>query len=131
MSYRVDVTSQQHGAEVIEQMLTGAATGVNLGAEFLLGLAKARAPLRDAGLVDSGHVEQADAASGIEADVVFDAPYAARWHEDGPLVDSLGRHYEGNSNFQNGRESHYVENPARENRRQIAAIIRKAAKAGE
>ncbi|UAJ80153.1 hypothetical protein IT072_03650 [Leifsonia sp. ZF2019] len=131
MSYRVDVTTQQHGAEVIEQILTGAATGVNLGAEFLLGLAKARAPFRDGDLVSSGTVQRADDAIDIEADVVFDAPYAARWHEDGPLIDSLGRHYEGSSNFQNGRESHYVENPARENRRQIGAIVRKAAKAGE
>lgn len=131
MSYRVDVTTQSHGAEVLEQILTGAATGVNLAAEYLLGLAKERAPFRDGDLIASGSVEAAEDASGIEADVVFDAPYAARWHEDGALIDSLGRHYKGGSNFANGRESHYVENPARENRRQIAAIIRKAAKAGE
>lgn len=131
MSYRIDVTTQTNGEAVVEQILTGAASGVNLGAEFLLGLAKARVPFRDGDLAASGTVEPAEDAGAIEADVVFDAPYAARWHEDGELIDSLGRHYKGGSDFQNGRESHYVENPARENRRQIGAIIRKAAKAGE
>lgn len=130
MSYRIDVTTQHNGDAVIAQMLQGSERGVNLGAEFLLGLAKERVPFRDGDLSASGTVQRADDADGIEADVVFDAPYAARWHEDGALVDSLGRHYQGDSNFQNGRESHYVENPARENRRQIAAIIRKEAKAG-
>ncbi len=131
MSYRVDVTTQTNGAEALEMILKGSEEGVNLGAEYLLGLAKERAPLRDGDLIASGSVQRAEDAGDIEADVVFDAPYAARWHEDAPLVDSLGRHYKGNSNFQNSRESHYVENPARENRRQIGAIIRKAAKAGE
>lgn len=131
MSYRIDVTTQQNGDAVIGQILQGASRGVNLGAEYLLALAKERAPLRDADLVGSGTVQRADDAIDIEADVVFDTPYAARWHEDAPLVDSLGRHYKGESDFGNGRQSHYVENPARENRRQIAAIVRKEAKAGE
>ncbi|MFF1875737.1 hypothetical protein [Kitasatospora herbaricolor] len=129
MSYRIDVTTKTNGDNIIEQILTGADRGVNLGAEYLLGLAKSEVPFRDGDLTASGSVERAE-GDGIEADVVFDAPYAARWHEDGPLVDSLGRHYSGDSDFQNGRKSHYVEDPARENRRQITAIIRKEAKAG-
>lgn len=131
MSYRIDVSTTSHGDNIIAEVLAGAGTGANLAAEYLLGLAKAEAPYRDADLVNSGSVERAEDAIEIEADVVFDVPYAARWHEDGPLVDSLGRHYSGDSDFQNGRKSHYVEDPARENRRQIAGIIRKAAKAGE
>lgn len=129
MGIRVDVQSTLKLGEVTDGILIRLVGGQNKAAERLLALASARAPLDDGTLVASGQVNPATDAEE-DAEVIFDTPYAARWHEDGPLVDNLGRRYAGNSNFQNGRSSKYLEGPARENRDELRDIIETEARRG-
>ena len=113
-------------------ILLGAIKGQNLAGERLLALSAAEAPLDSGGggtLIASGTVVPA-AALGDETLVTYDTPYAARWHEDGELVDNLGRHYTGNSNFQNGRKSHYLSDPALQNAEELRKIVGTEAKRG-
>ncbi|CAN5424804.1 hypothetical protein BH09ACT9_BH09ACT9_00700 [soil metagenome] len=130
MGYSAKVQKTLSMGQVVDGALIRLVEGQNTAAEFLLGLAAERAPMDDNGaLVASGQVVKAT-DSDESADVVFDTAYAARWHEDQPLVDSLGRHYDGDSNFQNGRQSHYVTEPAEQNKQKIVDIIRKKATSG-
>jgi len=128
--YRASVQQTLSIGQVADGILTRLVVGQNQAAEFLLAKASLQAPMDDEGtLVASGQVEPATDADE-SADVTFDTPYAARWHEDQPLVDSLGRRYSGNSNFQNGRKSHYLSEPAEQNKDEIVGIIRKAGNGG-
>ncbi|MDY7542602.1 MULTISPECIES: hypothetical protein [unclassified Cryobacterium] len=119
----VDIITNLDGA--IASLLLGAVKGQNVAAERLLALASAEAPLDSNGggtLVASGTTVPATVL-GDDTLVVFDTPYAARWHEDGELVDNLGRHYSGGSNFQNGRKSHYLSDPALQNKAELGEIV--------
>jgi len=119
----VTITSNLDG--VVANMLLAAVKGQNLAAERLLALSAAEAPLDSGGggtLVASGDVVPAKAL-GDESLVTYSTSYAARWHEDGELVDNLGRHYKGNSNFQNGRKSHYLSDPALQNADELRKIV--------
>lgn len=125
MGFRYEIDLVSAFPEIVDVAMVHIVAGENRAAERLLALSVPRAPMDDDGtLVASGQVVLAtDAEEG--AGVVFDAPYAARWHADQALVDSLGRSYAGGSNFQNGRQSHYVEEPAMENKDELGAIIAK------
>lgn len=129
MGYRARVQQTVSIGEVTDGILTRLVDGQNQAAERLLALSSALVPLRDSNLLQSGHVDPATDADE-SADVVYDAPYAARWHEDQPLVDSLGRKYQGNSTFQNGRQSHYLSEPAEQHKDELVQIIRKAGNGG-
>ncbi|MDJ0323171.1 hypothetical protein QMG61_05260 [Cryobacterium sp. PH31-AA6] len=123
MGVRVSVSLTSMIGEVSNMILAGVVTGQNIAAERLLALSAAEAPMDDVGaLVASGQVDPATNA-GDDATVVYDAPYSARWHEDQALVDSLGRRYAGGSNFQNGRKSKYLEDPALQNKDELGQII--------
>ncbi|SFN66167.1 hypothetical protein [Mycetocola miduiensis] len=125
MGVRVQVDLVSNFPQIYNEAMVHIVNGENRAAERLLALSSTRAPMDDDGtLVASGQVELAtDATEG--AGVVYDTAYAARWHADQALVDSLGRRYSGGSNFQNGRQSHYVEEPAMENKDVLGAIIAK------
>ena len=115
---------------IIASILMGSVKGRNLAGERLLALSAAEAPLDSGGggtLIASGTVVPAGAL-GDETLVTYDTPYSARWHEDGELVDNLGRHYLGNSNFQNGRKSHYLSDPALQNADELLKIVGTEAK---
>ena len=121
---RAAVTFTSNLDGMIADMLLRAVKGQNLAAERLLALSSTEAPLDSGGggtLVASGTVVPAQKL-GDETLVVYDTPYAARWHEDGELVDNLGRYYKGNSNFQNGRKSHYLSDPALQNADELRKI---------
>jgi hypothetical protein len=118
----VTVTNNLDGT--VASILLGAVKGQNLATERLLALSSVEAPLDSGGggtLVASGDTVPAKAL-GDESLVTYSAPYSARWHEDGELVDNLGRHYKGNSNFQNGRKSHYLSDPALQNADELRKI---------
>ncbi|WP_213816183.1 hypothetical protein [Glaciihabitans sp. dw_435] len=112
---------------VIAQILAGAVRGQNKAAERLLALSAAEVPLDVGTLESSGSVVPAGSI-GDDSLVTYDTPYAARLHEDAAFVDSLGRRYPGGSNFQGGRKSHYLSDPALQNKDELLAII--AAEAG-
>ena len=111
---------------VLAEIFGNAVAGQNLAGERLLALSAAEVPLDAGGLVASGQVEPAT-GPGEDTLVVYDTPYAARWHEDKALVDSLGRSYPRGANFGNGRKSHYLSDPALQNKSELRAIIAKAA----
>lgn len=126
MGVRIEVDLVSRFPQIVDATMAHIVRGENRAAERLLALSAERVPLDvgSPGLQGSGQVELAtDATEG--AAVVYDSPYAARWHADQALVDSLGRRYPGGSNFQNGRQSHYVEEPAMENKDELGAIIAK------
>lgn len=125
MGVRVEVDLVSRFPQIVDATMVHIVNGENRAAERLLALSSERAPMDDEGtLVASGQtIPATDAEEG--AAVVYDTPYAARWHADQALVDSLGRRYPGGSNFQNGRQSHYVEEPAMENKDELGAIIAK------
>lgn len=125
MGVRIEVDMVSKWPQIVNAAMTHIVGGENKASERLLALSAARAPMDDDGtLVASGQaIHATDAEEG--AAVVYDTPYAARWHADQALVDSLGRRYAGGSNFQNGRQSHYIEGPAMENRDELGAIIAK------
>lgn len=128
--YRASVQQTISIGQAADGILQRLVVGQNKGAEFLLAKASLEAPMDDSGtLVASGQVDPATDADE-SADVIFDTPYAARWHEDQPLVDSLGRKYSGNSNFQNGRKSRYLAGPAEQFKDEIVDIIRKEGRGG-
>lgn len=123
MGIRIDVSLARSFPRITDGILAGVVRGQNLAAERLLALAAAEAPMDDDGtLVASMQVVAAE-TPGDDAEVVADTPYAARWHEDKALVDSLGRRYPGGSNFQNGRKSHYLTDPALQNKAELGKII--------
>lgn len=79
---RATVTFTNNLDGMVADILLGAVKGQNLAGERLLGLAKAEAPLDLGGggtLTASGTVVHAEKI-GDETLVVFDQPYAARWH---------------------------------------------------
>jgi hypothetical protein len=127
---RIDVNLSSHFPRITDGILGGFVVGQNKAAERLLALSAEEAPMDDDGtLVASGQTVTAE-IPGDDAEVVYDTPYAARWHEDGALVDSLGRRYPGASNFQNGRKSHYLTDPALQNKDELGNIIATEANRG-
>ncbi|ANP74537.1 hypothetical protein [Cryobacterium arcticum] len=123
MGVRIDVDLSSHFPRITDGILAGFVRGQNMAAEELVKLSAARAPMDDEGtLVGSIAAVHAD-NPGEDAGVIADTPYAQRWHEDGALVDSLGRRYPGNSDFQNNRTSHYFSGPAEENKDELGKII--------
>lgn len=123
MGVRISVSMSSSFPRITDGILAGVVKGQNLAGERLLALSSAEAPMDDDGtLVAAGQMVAAE-VPGDDAEVAFDTPYAARWHEDQPLVDSLGRRYSGNSNFQNGRKSKYLEDPALQNKDELSQII--------
>ena len=86
--------------------------GENLAAERLLALSSEQVPFDIGTLSGSGTVKPATTPEGGAA-VVYDTPYAARLHEHPEY------------NFQGGRKGKYLEDPAMENRDELAAIIAK------
>ncbi|WP_399088022.1 hypothetical protein ACGH2B_12495 [Streptomyces sp. BBFR2] len=98
-----------NGAAVRGRTREGAVRGLLLGAEHLLAASRAEVPL------DEGTLERSGAASvdesSLTAAVSYDTPYAVRVHED-----MTARHSPG-------RKAKYLENPARREAGQIAAII--------
>jgi hypothetical protein len=129
---RADVTVAMDFAGVVASILAGATKGQNIASERLLTLSAAEAPLDSNGggtLVASGQAVHAE-KPGDDALVTYDTPYATRWHEDKALVDSLGRKYSGESNFQNGRKSHYLSDPALQNVDELRGIITTEAQRG-
>ncbi|MDJ0337469.1 hypothetical protein [Cryobacterium sp. PH31-O1] len=130
MGVRVSVNFTSEFGQITDGILAGFVTGQNKAAERLLALSASEVPMDDNGtLLASGQVDPA-ATPGDDASVVYDAPYATRWHEDGALVDSLGRRYAGNSDFQNGRKSHYLSDPALKNADELGKIIATEASRG-
>lgn len=130
MGIRASVSITRGITEITDGILARVVTGQNKAGERLLALSSAEAPMDDAGtLVASGQVNPSGLA-GEDTEIIFDTPYAARWHEDQALVDSLGRQYPGGSNFQNGRKSKYVEDPALQNKAELGKIIANEAKNG-
>lgn len=122
---RSDVTVTIDFGGAVASILAGALKGQNLASERLLTLSAAEAPLDSNGggtLVASGQAVHAE-KPGDDALVTYDTAYATRWHEDKALVDSLGRKYSGDSNFQNGRKSHYLSDPALQNKGELRDII--------
>ena len=124
---QVGINMSMDGA--VAAILLGAVKGQNRAAEELLALATTEVPLADSTLSDSGKVEPA-VDIGDDSLVIFSAPYAARWHEDQALVDNLGRRYKGNSNFFGGRKSHYLSDPALQNKAALRLIVKNAATNG-
>lgn len=130
MGIRASVSITRSFPEITDGILARVVTGQNKAAERLLTLASAEAPMDDVGtLVASGQVNPATVADE-DAEVIFDTPYAARWHEDQALVDSLGRKYSAGANFQNGRKSKYVEDPALQNKAELGQMIANEARNG-
>ncbi|WP_440708822.1 hypothetical protein [Herbiconiux sp. YIM B11900] len=129
MGYRARVQQTVSIGQVADDILVRLVVGQNKAAERLLALSSAKVPFQDGDLSNSGHVDPATDADE-SADVVYDDVKAARWHEDQPLIDSLGRKYKGNSNFQNGRSSHYLSEPAEQNKDELVGIIRKEGRGG-
>ena len=110
---------------VIAQILMGAVKGQNLAAERLLTLSAAEVPNDPNGggtLQATGQAVHA-AAVGDDSLVTYDTSYAVRWHEDKDLVDSLGRRYTAGANFQQGRKSHYLSDPALQNLTELRDIV--------
>jgi len=119
------VTVELNFGGVTAQILMGAVKGQNLAAERLLTLSAAEVPLDSANggtLQASGQAVHAN-SPGDDAGVTYDTEYAARWHEDKALVDSLGRRYTGGANFQNGRKSHYLSDPGMQNVDELRDIV--------
>jgi hypothetical protein len=122
---RSDVMIELDFGGVVASILAGVVKGQNLASERLATLSAAEAPLDSnggGGLVASIQATHAE-KPGDDALVTADTPYATRWHEDKALVDSLGRKYSGDSNFQNGRKSHYLADPALQNKDELRDII--------
>ncbi|TFC78156.1 hypothetical protein E3O45_05955 [Cryobacterium sp. TMS1-20-1] len=126
---RAAVTFTNNLDGMVTNILLGAIKGQNLAGERLLALSAAEVPEAVGTLAEKGTVVHAENL-GDETLVVYDEVYAARWHEDGELVDNLGRHYLGNANFQGGRKSHYLSDPALQNKDELLAKVATEAKRG-
>lgn len=114
MGVRAEVTVTSNTDAVYADIEQGLIVGENKAAERLLALSAVEVPLDLGILLGSGQVLPAtDAEHG--AGVVYDTPYAARLHEHPEY------------NFQNGRKGKYLEDPALENRDELAAIVMKEA----
>ncbi|CAM5589203.1 hypothetical protein [Streptomyces purpurascens] len=98
-----------NGALAARQMREGAARGLYLGTEHVLGVSINRVPL------DEGYLQSTGTASVDEPSltgmVSFDGPYAVRQHEE-----LEWRHAPG-------RTAKYLENSLNESRQVVAAII--------
>ncbi|MFB8772100.1 hypothetical protein [Streptomyces broussonetiae] len=97
------------GAAAARQMRTGAARGLLLGAEHVLGLSNDVVPLDEADLQRSG-TASVDPPS-LTGAVSYDTPYAVRQHEE-----LRWRHAPG-------RTAKYLENSLNAGRDAVAALI--------
>ncbi|MCA1195131.1 hypothetical protein [Saccharopolyspora sp. 6V] len=103
------VRSSWHGERVTGRARTGAARGLRLAAEHVLGASRQRAPLEEGTLERSG-VASVDEI-GLTAAVSYDTPYAARQHEE-----LTWRH-------DPGRTAKYLEHPMIEERDTVGDIV--------
>ncbi|TFC59409.1 MULTISPECIES: hypothetical protein [unclassified Cryobacterium] len=122
MGIRVDVSLARSFPRITDGILAGVVNGQNKAAEELLKWSAAEVPYQQGDLAETGTVVRAE-IPGDDAEVVYDSVYAARWHEDQPLVDSLGRRYNGKSDFGEGRKSHYLSDPALQHKAELGKII--------
>ncbi|WP_162942671.1 hypothetical protein [Cryobacterium soli] len=122
MGIRILVDMTSSFPSITDGILAGVVRGQNKAAEKLLGYSDAEVPFQSGELMQHGVVNPA-ANPGDDAEVIYDSPYAARWHYDQPLVDSLGRQYNGNSDFGEGRKSHYLSDPAMQNQDELRDVI--------
>lgn len=100
-------------AELVERVRAGAARGLNLAAEHVLGVAVPRTPVEYGDLRSSLTVVPAD-ADELEAAIVTDLLYAVRQHEDLSL-----RHDDGGPK--------YLEGPTLEQATTVQRIVATAA----
>ncbi|MDZ4046181.1 MAG: hypothetical protein U1E32_10445 [Rhodoglobus sp.] len=100
---------------ISQQILANTRMGVARAGERLLAVSAAEVPLDQGTLMGSGAVSTPLGGEDIEAQVVYDTPYAARLHEHPEY------------NFQGGRKGKYLEDPAMENKNELLAIIAKEA----
>lgn len=90
MSVRVNL----HFDKALEITQEGGEKAVYEAANALLREANTQVPIDTGALQRSGTVSQ----DGLKANVSYDTPYAARWHEQ-------------DANFQRGRKKKYLEDP--------------------
>lgn len=97
------------GAEVLHGTQAGAARGLRMAAEFVLGRSRAQVPIEEGPLERSG-VATVDESS-LTAAVSYDTPYAVRQHEE-----MTYRH-------DPGRKAKYLEDPLNESAETVAEIV--------
>jgi hypothetical protein len=100
--------------QVAPAMRKGAARGLALAAEHVLGEARKRVPIEEATLERSGAVSSDP--ENLRAAVTFDTPYAVAQHED------MGLRHDA------GREAKYLENAMNAERATVQQIIAKTIK---
>lgn len=98
-----------NGDLVDELAREGAAAGLGIGAEHVLGVSRQRVPLEEATLERSGGTDVD--ADELVASVFYDTPYAVRQHEE---LD--WEHDEG-------REAKYLENPLTEEADTVVELV--------
>lgn len=98
-----------HGEQALAGTHAGAARGLRLAAEYVLGLSRAQVPIEEATLERSG-VASVD-ESQLTAAVSYDTPYAVRQHEE------LSYRHDA------GRKAKYLEDPLNESAGTVAEII--------
>lgn len=98
-----------HGARITERERAGAADGVEMAAEHLLGVSRQQVPIEEATLERSG-VASVDRGA-LRGAVSYDTPYAVRQHEE------LDYRHDA------GRKAKYLEDPWLDEREVMQAII--------
>lgn len=92
--------------------------GLELAAQDLLGAAQREAPVKEGTLRGSGQIQRVVTSSGVDFEVAFVTPYAARQHEE-----TTWEHPKGG-------KSKYLEDPLKERIRSyerfVAAVVRRA-----
>jgi hypothetical protein len=97
------------GQSAIEQVRAGAALGLRLGAEHVLGESRRRVPIEEGNLERSGTATVDE--DELRAAVAYDTPYAVRQHED-----MTYRHDQG-------RQAKYLEEPLHNEAATVRALI--------
>lgn len=68
--------------EIQRRMMDAADRAANVAATDLMGRGQRLAPVEEGTLRGSGRVERIERADGVEYEVSFNTPYAARQHEE-------------------------------------------------
>jgi hypothetical protein len=97
------------GKQLSDAVKKSGLAGLKDAAEFLLDEALKIVPIDESTLANSGNTSVDE--NSMTAAVFFDTPYAVTQHEDLTL------------NHKNGRQSKYLENPAKENRKKMQGMI--------
>ncbi|MFC8095371.1 hypothetical protein [Streptomyces sp. NPDC057301] len=98
-----------NGEQALRGTRAGAARGLRVAAEYVLGLSRAQVPIDEALLEHSGVATVDETA--LTAAVSYDTPYAIRQHEE------LGYRHDP------GRKAKYLEDPLSESAGTVARII--------